>query len=128
MIQIAEYTLILFGIFFILIGFLMLFKPAKARETLRKAGSTSWIHFGELTIRLIPATALIIYANSSKFPEAFKLFGWFMIGTSFIISLIPKRYHNLFSNKAADILKPLYFQFIAPISVLIGATIIYSVI
>lgn len=128
MILIAKFTLILFGIFFILIGFLMLSKPVKAREILRKAGSTNWIHFGELTIRLIPATALVLYADSSKFPEVFKLSGWFMIATSFIISLIPKRYHNLFSNKAADVLKPLYFQFIAPISMFIGATIIYSVI
>jgi uncharacterized membrane protein YfcA len=128
MILIAKYTLILFGIFFIFIGLLMLSKPAKAREILRKAGSTNWIHFGELTIRLIPATAFVLYADSSKFPEAFKLFGWFMIATSLIISLIPKGYHNLFSNKAADVLKPFYFQLISPISVLIGFGIIYSVI
>ena len=42
---------------------LMLFKPKRARATLRKAGSTNFINYAEITIRMIPATALIIYAD-----------------------------------------------------------------
>lgn len=127
MILFAKYTLIIFGVFFILVGFLMLFNPSKARETLRKAGSTNLIHFGELTVRLLPATAFILYAESSKIPEAFTIFGWFMIATSIALILIPKRYHNQFSNQAAKVLKPIYFQLIAPFSMLIGLGIIYCV-
>lgn len=124
---IAKYTIILFGLFFIFIGFLMLFSPNKARATLRKAGSTNFINYVEITIRMIPATALIIYADLSKFPEVFKVFGWFMLITSLVLYFVPKQLHHNFSNKAADILKPLYFQFIAPFSFIIGAIIIYSV-
>jgi len=36
--------------------------------------------------------------------------------------------HHGFSNKAADILKPIYFQLISPLSVLIGVMIIKSVV
>ena len=124
---IAKYTIILFGLFFIFIGFLMFFNPKKARSILRKAGSTNLINYGEITIRMIPATALIIYADLSKFPEVFKIFGWFMLITSFVLYFVPKHLHHKFSNKAADVLKPLYFQFISPFSIIIGAIIIYSV-
>ncbi len=106
---------------------LMLFKPKTARATLRKAGSTNIINYAEITIRMIPATALIVYADLSKFPEVFTVFGWFMITTSFVLYFVPKKLHNNFSNKAADVLKPLYFQLISPFSFAIGAVIIYSV-
>lgn len=125
---IAKYTIILFGLFFIFIGFIMLFNPKKARATLRKAGSTNLINYGEITIRMIPATALIIYADLSKFPEVFKIFGWFMLLTSFVLYFVPKHLHHNFSNKAADILNPLYFQFISLFSFTIGVIIIYSII
>lgn len=105
----------------------MLFSPNKARATLRKAGSTNFINYAEITIRMIPATALIIYADLSKFSEVFKVFGWFMLITSLVLYFVPKQLHHNFSNKAADILKPLYFQFIAPFSFIIGIVILYSV-
>lgn len=127
-IEIAKWTLILFGVFFIFVGGLMLFKPKTARATLRKAGSTNLINYGEITIRMIPAAALIIYSEYSKYPDIFKIFGWFMLATSLVLYFVPKKLHHGFSNKAADILKPIYFQFISPLSVLIGVMIIKSVI
>lgn len=126
-VEIAKWTLISFGIFFIGVGLIMLFKPKVARETLRKAGSTNLINYGEITIRMIPAIALIIFSDYSKFPQFFKLFGWFMLLTSFVLFFVPKKRHHDFSNKCADILKPLYFQLISPLSFLIGILIIKSV-
>lgn len=127
MILVAKFVIISFGLFFIFSGILMLFKPKKARATLRKAGSTNFINYGEITIRMIPATALIIYSDLSLFPEEFKIFGWFMLSTSLVLYFVPKKLHHNFSNKAADILKPFYFQLISPFSIIIGAIIIYSV-
>jgi uncharacterized membrane protein YfcA len=127
-IEIAKWTIIAFGIFFIIVGLIMLFKPIAARETLRKAGSTNLINYGEITLRMIPAIALIVFSDYSKFPLYFKLFGWFMLTTSFVLYFVPKKKHHDFSNKCADVLKPLYFQLISPVSVLIGILIIKSVI
>lgn len=124
---IAKWTIILFGLFFIGVGFLMLFKTEKARAILRKAGSTNFINYAEITIRLIPATGLILSAEYSKFPEIFKITGWFMLCTSLVLYFVPRHLHHNFSLKAADILKPIYFQLISPISVLIGILLIYSV-
>ena len=127
MILIAKYLVILFGFFFIFIGFLMLFKPKIARETLRKAGSTNFINYAEITIRMIPAISLIVCADISKYPEIFKIFGWFMLVTSLVLFFVPKHLHYNFSNKAADKLKPMYFQFISPFSFMIGTFIIFSI-
>jgi len=124
----AKWTIILFGFFFVYVGFLMLIRPDKAREILRKAGSTNFINYAEITIRIIPAVGLILSADNSKFPEIFKIFGWFMLCTSLVLYFVPRQLHHNFSLKSAEILKPLYFQLISPFSFLIGILLIYSVV
>jgi len=125
---IAKWTTVLFGVFFIGTGLLMLLNPQKARAILRKAGSTNFINYAEISLRIIPAVALILSADISKYPDVFKIFGWFMLITSFILYFVPRQIHHNFSLKAADILKPYYFQIISPFSFIIGILLIYSVI
>ncbi|MNF32637.1 hypothetical protein D3C84_134330 [compost metagenome] len=125
--MIAKWIILLFGIFFISVGLLMLIAPKKAREILRKAGSTNFINYAEITIRMIPAIGLILYSDFSKFPDFFRIFGWFMLLTSLILYFVPRQLHHNYSLKCADIIKPLYFQLISPFAILIGVVIIYSV-
>ena len=124
----AKYTIILFGAFFICVGLIMLINPQKARGILRKAGSTNFINYAEITLRMIPAVALIIAADISKYPTVFKIFGWFMLCTSFVLYFVPRQIHHNFSTKAANILKPFYFQLISPFAFVIGILLIYSVL
>ena len=124
---IAKWTVIAFGIFFIGVGLFMLLSPNKARDILRKAGSTNFINYAEITIRMIPAAALILSADISKYPEILKIFGWFMLCTSLVLYFVPRQIHHRFSLKAANILKPIYFQVISPFAFVIGGAIIYSV-
>lgn len=126
-IVISKYVIIIFGAFIIFIGFIMLINPNKARSTLRKAGSTNFINYSEITIRLIPAIALILYSNFSKFPEPFKIFGWIMLITSVVLYAVPRNRHHKLSMKSADYLKPIYFQLISPIAFLFGGLILYNV-
>ena len=128
MLIIAKWTIVIFGVYIICAGFLMLITPKKAREILRKAGSTNFINYAEITIRMIPAIAIILYADYSKYPDVLKIFGWFMLGTSVVLYLIPRKLHHSYSLKSAEILKPLYFQLISPFAFLFGAAIIYSVL
>lgn len=125
---IAKWTIILFGIFFISVGLIMLFAPIKARQILRKAGSTNFINYAEITIRMIPAIALILYSDFSKFPDYFTVFGWFMLITSLVLYFVPRQLHHNYSLKCADIIKPLYFQLISPFAILIGIVLLYSVL
>lgn len=123
----VKWILILFGVFIIFVGLLMLFAPKKARAILRKAGSNNFINYAEITLRLIPAIAMILYADFSKLPLAFKIFGGIMVLTSLILYLIPRKTHHSFSMKSADLLKPIYFQLIAPFAMLFGGLIIFNV-
>ncbi|MFZ1806187.1 MAG: hypothetical protein WAU36_03140 [Cyclobacteriaceae bacterium] len=128
MIIIAKWIIIFFGVFLIGVGFLMLLAPEKARATLRKAGSTPFINYAEITLRLIPAISLMVYSDYSKFPLPSFYFGSFMLFTSLVLYFVPVKMHHGFSLRAADILKPLYFQLISPFSMLFGCVIIYLVI
>jgi hypothetical protein len=127
MVTLAKWTVILFGVFIILCGFLMLFAPKKARNTLRKAGSTNFINYAEITIRMIPAMGLILYADYSKCPGAFNIMGWFMLGTSIVLYFVPRKLHHGFSLKSAELLKPLYFQLLSPFAFLLGTILMYCV-
>lgn len=127
MILIAKSIIIIFGIFIISSGLLMLFAPEKARQILRKAGSTNFINYAEITLRIIPAIGLILAAEVSKFPEFFKILGWFMLITSLILYFVPRRLHHGYSVKCADIIKPFYFQIISPLAFLFGFILIYAV-
>ena len=125
--EIGRWIVLFFGLFFIVVSGIMLLKPNTARATLRKAGSTAFINYAEITLRMIPAAGLILAAENSKFPDVFKIVGWFMLVTSFILYFVPRKFHHQFSNKCADILLPIYFQLISPFALLIGLIIIYSV-
>ncbi len=117
----------IFGIYLILAGLIMLFKPEKARSILRKAGSTNLINYAELSLRMVPAVGLILSAEYSKFELFFKLLGWFMFISSIIIMIIPRQMHHQYSIKSAEILKPRYFQLISPLSFTFGGFLIYAV-
>lgn len=125
---VAKWITVAFGAFFIIVGLTMLFRPQKARRILQKAGSTNFINYAEITLRMIPAIALLLVADISKYPIAFRVVGWFMLGTSLILYAVPRRIHHNFSTKAASILEPSYFQIISPFAMVIGYLIIYSIV
>jgi len=128
MVSLAKFIVILFGIFFLGVGVLMLLKPEKARAYLRKAGSTNLINYIEITIRMIPAGGMILYSEFSNYPEILHLFGWFMIATSMVLYVVPRRIHHKYALWWADILTPTYFRLIAPFSMLFGYAILYAVL
>jgi hypothetical protein len=123
---VAKWVVILFGVFLIGVGFLMFLYPSKARNILQRAGSTNFINYTEITIRMIPATGLILYSDFAGYPLPFYILGWFMLTTSVILYFVPRAIHHGFSLKSADILKPLYFRLLSPLSILFGLAVIYN--
>jgi uncharacterized membrane protein YfcA len=124
----AKLIILLFGGFIIAVGFRMLFTPEKARLMLQKAGSTNFINYGEITLRLLIGIALVVYSTHAKFPEAFSIFGWFMSVTALLLYLVPKKLHHAFSMKCAHLLKPVVVRLLAPFALAFGALIIYSTV
>ncbi|MEZ4874889.1 MAG: hypothetical protein R2793_05445 [Flavobacteriaceae bacterium] len=123
---IARWIVLFFGLFIMGMGIVMLFFPKKGREIIQKAGSTNFINYAEISIRMIPAIAMIMCAGLSKFPLAFTIFGWTMLVTSFILFLVPRKVHHAFSMKSANTLKPIYLQLISPFAFLLGGFILYN--
>ena len=50
-----------------------------------------------------------------------------MLLTSLVQYFIPRAVHHGFSQKAADLLKPRYFQLISPFAIVFGSAIIYAI-
>ncbi|SEA76700.1 hypothetical protein SAMN05443667_108143 [Flavobacterium gillisiae] len=128
MVLLAKWIVILFGCFLISAGFLMLFYPSKARAIIGKAGSTNFINYAEITIRMIPAAALVIYADFSKYPEVFSVLGWFIIATSLVLYVIPRKIHHAYAVYCAALLKPNLIRLTSPFSILFGSFIIFCVV
>lgn len=126
-IEFAKWIVILFGLFIIVAGLVMLFKPEKARTILREFASTNFINYTEITIRLIVGIAFILYSDFGKSPEIFKTLGWFMLITALILYFVPRKLHHNFSTRSADIIKPFYFRLISPFAFMFGVLIIYNV-
>ncbi|WP_370088581.1 hypothetical protein [Ekhidna sp.] len=126
--ELARYVVIAFGLFIIYVGFLMLFTPSKALAVLRKAASTNLINYAEITIRLIPAISLVVYSDLSRYPQVFFYLGYFMIATSVILYLIPRRLHHQYALWSASLLSPTKVRLISPFSFLLGGFLIYAVL
>ena len=105
----------------------MLFAPKKARRTLQKAGSTNFINYAEITLRMIPALAFILYAEESRFPFFFSVFGCVMLVTSLVLYFVPRRLHHAFSMRSAEILTPLRWQLVSPLAILMAGLVVYGV-
>ncbi len=124
---IARLVVILFGLFFIITGIYMFFLPNRVIKIIKKAGSTNLINYSEITLRMFPAAALVIYSDLSLYPFLFKILGWFMIATSLVLFFVSKEKHHNFANKYVGLIKPVYFKILAPITILIGCFFIYAV-
>lgn len=119
-------VVIVFGLFLIWSGFLMFLKPEKVKKIIATAGSTYFINYAELTIRLIIGLAFV--KVKSNFELVYNVFGYFLVFSALVLMLVPIKMHNRFSVKASNILKPSYLKFFAPISVIIGMLVIYGII
>jgi len=126
--MIPKLIVILFGLFIIFAGFIMLLNPEKARRIVSRAGSTIFINYAELILRMSAGIALILSAENSKSEFLFQILGWFITVSSVIIMIVPRKLHHQYSVKSAKIIKPNYFRIISPFSFLFGGFLIYAVL
>ena len=86
------------------------------------------INYTEISLRMIPAAALVLVADLSKFPIFFSVLGWFMLATSLVLYVVPRSMHHHYSLRSAEILTPFYLRLISPLSMLFGGLLIYATI
>jgi uncharacterized membrane protein YfcA len=124
---IAKYIINLFGLFLVYSGFLMFFKPEKVRTIIGKAGSTYFINYTELGIRLIIGISFLISTIYSNYELQFKLIGYFLMISALLLMLVPIKMHNNFAKNAAKKLKPIYLKICAPFAILFGFLVLYAI-
>lgn len=102
---------------------LCLARPDAARAGLARMGGTVAIHFGEHALRALAGAAMVVRADASKAPDAFGLVGWFLIATSLLIVLLPRRWHHAYAVWWADRIPAWVFR-LSALPTLIGAALL----
>ena len=120
MILLSQIISTLFAVFLTGVSLAMIFKPKLMHRVLQKMGSTPRIHFTELSLRALFGAALFYAAPLTYYPRPLQIFGGFMVITSILIMLAPRRWHHAYALKAADILKPYMLRICAWFSLLGG--------
>ncbi|WP_130734632.1 hypothetical protein [Flavobacterium sp. J27] len=126
MIQLSKYIVILFALFLIFASFLLFFKPYKTKEIISKAGSTYFINYLELSIRLLVGVAFVLSSTLTKYAIQFKIVGYFLIISALILMFVPIKKHNEFSRNAAHKLRPVYLKIGAPFSLIIAIILLIA--
>ena len=118
------------GAWLIGIALLMAALPSYCLRLLGMMGdrleAADWrLHFTEQGFRLVAGAALIIRSPSSKMPLLLFVFGWMIVVSSLIIIASPVRWHGAFATWWSLRLTPSIIRILSPVSLLMGAGLIY---
>lgn len=119
--------LILVGLYFITLGVMSLFAPAKAKNFLRGFAGSAFKHYLELTVRLIVGGSILVQAPHLNYSGVFTLLGWILIGTTSCLLLIPWRWHRRFAEKVVPIAVG-YLTIIGVASIALGASLLVCLV
>ena len=128
MTTIAYWLLILSGLWLIAVGVFICARPLIALQYLGKMASTNLINYTEISLRMISGFAFVIYEELSRFPEVLRISGWFLIISSAILFLIPRRWHAAYAVYWSKKLTPLYLRIASPFSLAAGTFLIFAAI
>lgn len=103
----AQFILVLFALWLLVVSYVAIFHPVKAKSHIEKFGSTPLIHFGEHVLRSIVGLAFLGAASATSYTLAFKLIGAVLIATSFLIMILPRRWHHAYAKYWGKTLSPM---------------------
>jgi len=106
----------------------MLSNPERCLEILRKMGSTPVIHFGEHILRGLAGLCLMGIAAHTPYPRVFLAVGGFLVGTSLLIGLAPRRLHHSYAVYWADKISPVAFRVMSVVPLAVGGYLVYVVV
>jgi len=117
----------LLGLFLVALAVAALLRPAVASSFLLGLAGTARTHYLELGIRLVAGAALVIAAGRMPFPTPILVFGWVLVLTTLVLSVMPWRWHQRFAKRSVP--KALrYLPFIGICSLVAGVAILASAI
>lgn len=127
MVTVAQWVVILSGVWLIAVSGLMLARPCIALRCLGNMASTNFINYAELSLRLSAGIAFVLYAELSRFPDAMRIIGWFLVVSSAVLFVVPRKWHAAYSIYWSTRLSALLVRIFAPFSLVLGLFQIYAV-
>jgi len=122
-----NYFIILFGLFIVVIAFVMLIKPALFNDSMRRFTGTASMYILAIAIRLGIGIVLLIYANQSSFPLTLQIIGGISILAGVILAVISRvRFEELITWMLDRFAQ--YTRVAALIALLFGVFLIYAVL
>ena len=123
----AQATLLLVALYFVLLGAVSLFKPARASSFLLGFATTSRKHYVELLARVVVGFSLLTIAPKSSYSMALSAFGWLLLLTTGVMALVPWRVHQRFAQ--ASVPRALRFlPLIGVASLALGLALAWAVV
>jgi hypothetical protein len=128
MATVTQILVIISGVWLIAVSILMFVSPQSAIRYVGKAASTNLINYSELTLRGIWGIALMSFAEFSKFPQILGVFGVFILVTTAILFLVPRKWHARYAMWCSNNLTAPLVRFLSPLSLAFGVFLIYAVL
>ena len=125
---IAQWFVVLAGVWLIALGIFMAAAPRRALAALAAMGGSAAIHFGEMAVRAFAGAALMVAAPPSRFPLVLMLFGGFLISSALVIAVLPRHWHSTYSRWWAQRIPSWVVLLIALLSTAGGAALIWVVV
>ncbi len=124
---ISYWLLLLCGIWLMGVGIFIFVRPTSALDCLKKMASTNLINYTEISLRMLAGLAFLQYAGASQHPQGIYVCGWFLVVTSGILFLIPRKWHAAYAVYWSQRLSPPILKFCSPISIGFGALLIFAI-
>ncbi|WP_420430171.1 hypothetical protein [Hyphobacterium sp.] len=114
------------GLWLIAVAALMASAPSRALQGLAGMGSTPLIHFGEHALRSLAGLALIGASETARFPTIFYVSGLFLVFSSALIVIAPRRWHHAYAQFWAQRLPVWSIRWLAPLSAAAGLALLWA--
>ena len=101
-----------------IVGLGMFFQPERMRTVLAKAGSTPLINYGELGLRCLWGIAMFVVAEHTAFATTFSIAGGFIVFSSIVLMLIPRRWHAAYAQRCAKQLSERSIRLLSPVTLI----------
>lgn len=127
LLETARWVIVAASLMLLFISILMVARPKLALHYLALMASTHLINYTELSLRLFWGVSMMHYAGVSRSPDFMKIFGIFLVVTSIVLLLLPRKWHAAYAVYWANTLSPLQVRLCAPISAIFGVFLIWAV-
>lgn len=123
----AGIVVVLCGLWLVGLAVAVVVAPARTAAFLTAFASSARAHYTEQVLRLVGGAAFVVYAGEMRFPQAFRVFGWLVIGTAAILLAMPWRWHRRIGEWVIPIATR-HLKLFALGALALGAFVLFSVL